>query len=189
MAGRQAKILTENNYNDLLVFAATTRYPLRNQLIVRLSAKAGLRAGEIANLTWDMVLSPAGDVGSVIELRDGAAKNRSGRLIPIHPSVRDDLVAWRQISKPFGPLITCERGGPMTAVSIVNWFASAYRAIGVSDVRLIPDDGRSSPGPRGSSTKPVVRCATSNCSLVTGRSRRRNATSTATAMCSASWSQ
>lgn len=132
MAGRQAKILTENNYNDLLVFAATTRHPLRNQLIVRLSAKAGLRAGEIANLTWDMVLNPAGDVGSVIELRDWAAKKRSGRLIPIHPSLRDDLVAWRQISQPSGPLITSERGGgAMTPVSIVNWFASAYRAIGV----------------------------------------------------------
>ena len=131
MAGRQAKILTENVYNDLLVFAATTRYPLRNQLIIRLSVKAGLRAGEIANLTWDMVVNPAGDIGAVIELRDWAAKKRSGRLIPIYPSLRDDLVVWRQISKPGGPLIISERGGAMTPVSIVNWFASAYRAIGV----------------------------------------------------------
>ena len=131
MAGRQAKILTENVYNDLLVFAATTRYPLRNQLIIRLSVKAGLRAGKIANLTWDMVVNPAGDIGAVIELRDWAAKKRSGRLIPIHPSLRDDLVVWRQISKPGGPLIISERGGAMTPVSIVNWFASAYRAIGV----------------------------------------------------------
>ena len=132
MAGRQAKILTEDNYNDLLIFAATTRHSLRNQLIVRLSTKAGLRAGEIANLTWDMVLNPAGEVGPVIELRDWAAKKRSGRLIPIHPSVRDDLVAWRRILKPFGPLITSGRGSAMTPVSIVNWFASAYQAIGVS---------------------------------------------------------
>jgi integrase len=132
MAGRQAKILTEDNYNDLLIFAATTRHSLRNQLIVRLSTKAGLRAGEIANLTWDMVLNPAGEVGPVIELRDWAAKKRSGRLIPIHPSVRDDLVAWRRISKPFGPLITSGRGSAMTPVSIVNWFALAYQAIGVS---------------------------------------------------------
>jgi integrase len=131
MAGRQAKILSDSNYRDLLVFAATTRHPLRNRLIVQLSVKAGLRAGEIANLTWDMVVSPAGEVGSVIELRDWAAKKGSGRLVPIHPSLRKDLVAWRQISKPIGPLITSERGGSMTAVSIVNWFAAAYRAIGV----------------------------------------------------------
>ena len=131
MAGKQAKILTENNYNDLLVFAATTRYPLRNRLIVQLSVKAGLRAGEIANLTWHMVLDPAADIGTAIELQDWAAKKRSGRLIPLHPRLRDDLVMWRQISKPVGPLITSERGGPMMPLSIVNWFAAAYRAIGV----------------------------------------------------------
>ena len=74
MSGRQAKQISESTYADLLLFAATTRYPLRNRLLVLLSIKAGLRAGEIANLTWDMVLGPHGEVGSVIELRDGAAK-------------------------------------------------------------------------------------------------------------------
>ena len=64
-------------------------------MIVLLAAKAGLRAGEIANLTWDMVLDPTGDVGSVIELRDIAAKNGSGRLIPVHPDLRQALAAYR----------------------------------------------------------------------------------------------
>ena len=111
MAGRQAKILTENVYNDLLVFAATTRHPLRNHVIVRLSVKAGLRAGEIANLTWDMVLDPTGDIGSVIELRDIAAKNGSGRLIPVHPDLRQALAAYRSLSTGIGPVIRSERGG------------------------------------------------------------------------------
>ena len=61
---------------------------LRNRVIVLLAAKAGLRAGEIAKLTWDMVLDPTGDIGSVIELRDAAAKNGGGRLIPVHPDLR-----------------------------------------------------------------------------------------------------
>ena len=30
-----------------------------------------------------------------------------------------------------GPVIRSERGGPMTPVSIVNWFAIAYRAVGL----------------------------------------------------------
>lgn len=131
MAGRQAKIISESTYKDLLVFAATTRYPLRNQLIVLLSVKAGLRAGEIANLTWDMVLDPNGEVGWVIELRDWAAKKRSGRKIPIHPDLREALVAWRNCVLPIGALIASERGQGMRPVSIVNWFARAYRAIGV----------------------------------------------------------
>ena len=30
-----------------------------------------------------------------------------------------------------GPVVRSERGGPMTPVSIVNWFALAYRALGL----------------------------------------------------------
>jgi hypothetical protein len=46
MSGKQAKILHEQQINDLLVFASATRNPLRNKLIVLLSVKAGLRAGD-----------------------------------------------------------------------------------------------------------------------------------------------
>ena len=59
-----SKILSLGALNDLLVFANCTRHPRRNRVIVLLAAKAGLRAVEIANLTWDMVLDPLGDVGS-----------------------------------------------------------------------------------------------------------------------------
>jgi integrase len=96
-----------------------------------LSVKAGLRAGEIANLTWDMVLDPTGDIGLVIELRDCAAKKNSGRLIPIHPSLRAALATWYERTNPPGPVVRSERGGNMMPVSIVNWFAIAYRAIGL----------------------------------------------------------
>lgn len=131
MAGRQAKIISENTYKDLLVFAAATRHPTRNRLIVLLSLKAGLRAGEIANLTWDMVLDPAGNIGVVIELRDWAAKKGSGRTIPIHADLWDGLMAWRKAVVPVGAVVSSERGRGMRPVSIVNWFATAYRAIGV----------------------------------------------------------
>jgi integrase/recombinase XerD len=132
MTGRQAKIISEAIYKDLLVFASTTRYPFRNRLLVLLSVKAGLRAGEIANLTWDMVLNPHGDVGMVIELRDSAAKKRSGRLIPVHPDLHDGLVMWRKSVLPIGTLISSERRQGMRPVSIVNWFAKAYQAIGAA---------------------------------------------------------
>jgi integrase len=84
MSGRQAKVLSDQQIEDLLVYTSTTRNPERNRVIVLLSVKAGLRAGEIAKLTWDMVLDPTGEVGSVIELRDRVAKKNSGRLIPLH---------------------------------------------------------------------------------------------------------
>jgi integrase len=132
MAGKQAKILSDQQTRSLLVFASTSRNPRRNRLILLLSLKAGLRAGEIANLTWDMVVGPTGEIGHVIELRDCAAKKKSGRLIPIHPSLRTALAAWRKVTTGTGPVIQSERGGPMTPTSIVNWFAIAYRAVGLA---------------------------------------------------------
>jgi hypothetical protein len=42
-------------------------------VIILFSVKAGLRAAEIANLTWEMVLDPSGAIGTVLELRDHAA--------------------------------------------------------------------------------------------------------------------
>ena len=103
MAGKQAKVLSNNDVNDLLAFARCTRNPTRNEVIVLLSAKAGLRAGEIAKLTWDMVLDPRGHVGFALELRDNAAKNGSGRVIPVHADLRRALIAWREISNEPGP--------------------------------------------------------------------------------------
>jgi integrase len=132
MAGKQAKILGDDDFVDLLAYAAGTRNPVRNRVVVLLSAKAGLRAGEIANLTWDMVLDPSGAISTIIELRDDAAKKRSGRLIPIHQELHDALTTWKAITWATGPVVLSERGGPMTALSIVVWFAKAYRAVGLA---------------------------------------------------------
>ena len=55
MLGKQAKILSALDVSDLLAFVDCSRQPLRNRVLVLLSTKAGLRAGEIAGLTWDMV--------------------------------------------------------------------------------------------------------------------------------------
>ena len=103
MAGKQAKVLSNTDVNDLLAFARRTRNPTRNKVIVLLSAKAGLRAGEIANLTWDMVLDPRGRVGFALELRNSAAKNGSGRVVPVHADLRRALIVWREISTDPGP--------------------------------------------------------------------------------------
>ena len=132
MLGRKAKLLSQSNVEDLLAFASTTRYPVRNRAIVLLSVKAGLRAGEIANLSWDMVLEPAGELGTVLELWDGAAKKRSGRQIPIHPDLRVCLAALQPLTTGIGPVIASERGGSMAPASIVSWFGKAFAAVGLT---------------------------------------------------------
>jgi integrase/recombinase XerD len=132
MAGRQAKTLSSNHLNDLLLFADSTRTPLRNRVIVLLSVKAGLRACEIANLTWDMAADGSGQIGGAIELRDCAAKKGSGRTIPIHPDLFAALTRLRQVEAWSDHVIRSQRGGPMTALSIVVWFNRAYKTIGLT---------------------------------------------------------
>src|SRR6202035_3270773 len=95
MPEKRAKILSAADVADLLVFASCTRQPLRNTVMVLLSAKAGLRAGEIANLTWDMLVDATGQISGLLELADTAAKKCSGRSIPIHPDLAAALLAWR----------------------------------------------------------------------------------------------
>ncbi|MEE9146842.1 MAG: hypothetical protein V3U27_05530 [Candidatus Tectomicrobia bacterium] len=53
--------------------------------MVLLSLKAGLRAREIAALTWGMVTDADGQVADILALENRAAKGTSGRLIPMRP--------------------------------------------------------------------------------------------------------
>jgi len=131
MAGKQAKTLSADHIDDLLFFAERSRHPLRNHLIVLLSIKAGLRAAEIAKLTWDMVLGPSSEVGVAIELQDKIAKKRGGRSIPLHPELQEALIEARKLCNGQGPIIRSERGGAMTPLSIVVWFSRAYGTLGL----------------------------------------------------------
>jgi integrase len=131
MAGKRAKTLSVADVGDLLVFASCTRHPLRNKVMVLLSAKAGLRAGEIANLIWDMVVDGNGQISGLLELADSAAKKCSGRSIPVHPDLAVALAAWRQVSPASDYVIASERGGRMRPLSIVVWFNRAFKNIGL----------------------------------------------------------
>jgi integrase/recombinase XerD len=170
MAGKQAKILSERHLRYLLTFVGATRYPDRNRIIVLLSVKAGLRAGEIAGLTWDMVLGPSGEIGTTFELHDKAAKKSSGRRVPVHPELHAALMAWRRTTVGQGPVVRSERGGPMTATSIVNWFAR--RTGGCTSGAALPTRGgaRSSLGRPAECTKQAARCEMSSYLRATGQS-------------------
>ena len=132
MPGRQAKILSSADVDDLLVYASCLRNSLRNRVMVLLSIKAGMRAGEIANLTWDMVVGPTGQIGGIIELRNHAAKRGSGRVIPLHPDLRAALADLRQAAAAHSKyVVTSERRAAMTPSSIVVWFNRAFKSIGL----------------------------------------------------------
>lgn len=128
MAGKQAKVLCDENVKAALKAVKANRHPDRNRAILLLSIKAGLRAGEIAKLTWPMVCDANGEVSDTIELHDTAAKKSSGRTIPMHPQIKTALHVLRRLDITIhGPVIKSERGSAMTPGSIVNWFSAFYR--------------------------------------------------------------
>src|SRR5205807_576810 len=71
----------------------TTRYPTRDRVMFLLSMKAGLRAKEMASLTWAMVTDAAGQVAEVLHVPNRASKGKTGgRTIPLHPDLQAALV-------------------------------------------------------------------------------------------------
>src|SRR4029077_10249573 len=131
MAGRQAKKLTKQQLHAAVRRAGRSRYGDRDRVIVLLSAKAGLRAGEIAKLAWPMVVDAQGRIASQIELHDAAAKKGSGRTIPMHPELSRALRRLRLRGVVDGSVIQSERGQALRPSSVVNWFARLYRELGL----------------------------------------------------------
>jgi len=134
MAGKQAKTLSRQQIVAALRQARRGRYPQRDRVMILLSVKAGLRAGEIAKLTWAMLLDADGRLADHIELHDQAAKKRSGRTIPLHADLRRELLILRRQTGSDGAAIRSERGGSrgMRPGSVVNWFRRLYRELGLS---------------------------------------------------------
>jgi integrase/recombinase XerD len=132
VAGKQAKTLANCHVVAALRHARRGRYPQRDQVMILLSVKAGLRAGEIAKLTWSMVLDARGRIADRIELHDSAAKKGSGRTIPLHSQLRRALQQLRRQNGGEGAVIHSERSGSrgMRPGSIVNWFRRLYRELG-----------------------------------------------------------
>jgi integrase/recombinase XerD len=129
---KQAKTMSKPQVEAVLGYLAKTRNPARNRLIFLLSAKAGLRAKEIARLTWWMTNDPQGEIGRAICLQDSASKGRSGRMIPLNDEVRDALIEYRKEVLSFtGPfVISTERALSTSPQAIVNMFQRWYRDLG-----------------------------------------------------------
>jgi integrase/recombinase XerD len=75
--GRQAKILSPRQETAILRYLDTTRYPDRDRVIFLLSLKAGMRAKEVAALTWSMVTDADGQVGDTITWKIGPQRERA----------------------------------------------------------------------------------------------------------------
>ena len=134
--GKQAKILTPRQETAILRHLETTRYPERDRVIFLLALKAGMRAKEIAAMTWSMVTDAEGRVGDTIALENRASKGNSGRMIPMHPLLREALAelhdARGEHVRPERSVVYSERGLGLSAATVRLWFHRLYQSLGMT---------------------------------------------------------
>ncbi|MBC8285854.1 MAG: site-specific integrase [Nitrospinae bacterium] len=140
--GKQAKVLSEVQIRTTLQFLSTTRNSQRDIVILLLSVKSGLRAKEIASITWAMLTDPEGNIGDAIALQNIASKGKNGgRTIPLNKELKvaletlKDFAVAKRLEKGFlfdlaSNVITSERGERMSANSIAHWFKRLYGNLG-----------------------------------------------------------
>lgn len=128
--GKQAKVLNSKQVDALLHHVGGLRHGLRNQVIVLLSVRAGLRAKEVANLKWNMIVGADGEVGDYIHLTDIASKGRSGRVIPTNKQLKASLVELHGLDRGEW-VIRTERADRASAQAVVNLFQRWYRDLGL----------------------------------------------------------
>lgn len=133
--GKQAKTLSKGQQDAILNYLKDTRYPQRNTVIFMLSTRSGLRAKEIASLTWGMITDASGDVSDAISLQNIASKGHSGGIVWLNKELRQALIEYRKSLKQASSdtrVILSERRNNVSAQVIVNMFAIWYKALGFS---------------------------------------------------------
>lgn len=129
----RAKTLTNEQLIYVLDYVAkNSNMPARDYVIVLLSFKAGLRAQEIAGLTWRDVTDAAGPLcATQFDVPPAIAKKGGGRTIPMHPAIHAALAAWARISPRTSPHNKIVVGGykdEMTPNTLQRYLSRLYTA-------------------------------------------------------------
>ena len=137
--GKQSKVLNKSQIEMISNYLRSKRNGLRNQTIFLLSVKSGLRAKEISQLRWKYVLKSDGDtIDDYINLPNSSSKGKSGRIIPLHKSIRENLQLllvehkkYRSFDLNSSFIVRTERSPFTSSQSVVNMFQSWYRKLGL----------------------------------------------------------
>ena len=135
--GKQSKTLNKSQIEMVSSYLRSKRNGLRNETIFLLSVKSGLRSKEISQLQWKMVLNSEGTVDDYINLPNSSSKGKSGRIIPLHKSLKSNLellltdnMKFKSFDVNTSSVVRTERSPFTTSQTIVNMFQSWYRRLG-----------------------------------------------------------
>jgi integrase len=136
--GKQSKVLNKSQIEMVSKYLRSKRNGLRNQTIFLLSVRCGLRSKEISQLSWKEVCDSDGQIDSCISLTNRSSKGLSGRVIPLHKDVRNNLIELLDLHKQFygfnlntSFIVRTERSPFTTSQTIVNMFQRWYQTLGL----------------------------------------------------------
>jgi integrase/recombinase XerD len=130
----KARPISESELKRTLSVARATRYPERNVVCLMLSARAGMRVGEIQNLDlgdiWD---EHAGEQRDRIFLSAHRTKWNHAREVHLNQAVRRELSSYLKVrGLTPGPLILTQSGRRFGRTALVSLFKELYRKAGIN---------------------------------------------------------
>ena len=131
MPSKHAKVLDAKNFADVMAHVAAGQHSLRDQTMLLLSHKAGLRAQEIAGLRWKDVTDANGNVRQdFLYVPANITKSAQEAALPMHPHLYLVLVALRtarpdDLNVVYGQY---KQRKPMTPTAVAKWFQRTYDA-------------------------------------------------------------
>jgi integrase/recombinase XerD len=136
-------VLSDQDLERVLAVIARRRYADRNRIAMMLSHLAGMRVGEIANLSLSDVLDTADNVRAHIVLRGEAGKHGEPRLVPINSRLRQELERYISTLKARydRPLLMTQKRTQFSAKTLCTLLSQLYAIAGI-------DGASSHSGPR-----------------------------------------
>jgi integrase/recombinase XerD len=133
---RQAKVLTEKEFREVLAVIGTMRHAARNRAALMLSHYAGLRVGEIAALTVGDMLNSKGAAKEQVVLRAATTKSGEARTVFIGAKLRKELeqyvAALKVDERPVdAPLLLTQKNTAFSGNTLCQLFTKLYAMAGI----------------------------------------------------------
>ena len=134
----QAKVLTEAELKRALAVVMSRRHAQRDRLALLLTHWAGMRVCEVAALTRDKVLGPAGEVLEEWRLDSEQTKGGQGRIVYANAKLRKEVAAYLKANPTPDrgyPVLVSQKGNRkrqgFSANTLCQLINTTYRAAGI----------------------------------------------------------
>ena len=135
-----AKPLSDEEFQRVIDYTLrTSQDPLRDSAILQVSQRVGMRAGEIAQLELDDIMSPKGELKKQVTLRKRTTKNKRGGIVYFsHPEVREALSKYivekrSKLESDHSNVFISKKGTPFSPNSMCRLFSTLYAKAGYPD--------------------------------------------------------